>query len=72
MYVSLYYDYSFVSICSILRQSRAQWGHTALISAALRGRADCVRLLLDAGADKEAKTEARVSRFAAEMCCLMR
>ncbi len=35
---------------------RAQDGWTALIFAAAQGHADCARLLLDAGADKEAKT----------------
>ncbi len=32
----------------------AQFGNTALIRAAGNSHADCVRLLLDAGADKEA------------------
>ncbi len=40
---------------------RAQWGWTALIVAAEKGRADCARLLLDAGADKEAKDKVRAS-----------
>ncbi len=35
--------------------TRAQDGCTPLICAAENGHADCVRLLLDAGADKEAK-----------------
>jgi hypothetical protein len=39
--------------------TRAQSGLTALLSAAEKGRADCVRLLLGAGADKEAKTNVR-------------
>ncbi len=34
-----------------------------LIWAAEKGRADCVRLLLDAGADKNAQTKVRASRF---------
>jgi ankyrin repeat protein len=34
-------------------------GWTALIRAAMHGHADCVRLLLDAGADKEAKNDVR-------------
>ena len=34
----------------------AQIGKTALIYAAWKGRADCVRVLLNAGADKEAKS----------------
>ena len=39
----------------------AQCGYTPLIRAAEMGRADFVRLLLDAGADKEAKNVVRVS-----------
>ena len=38
---------------------RAQYGMTALIGAGWLGRADCARLLLDAGADKNAKDEVR-------------
>ncbi len=34
--------------------SRAQGGYTALIYAAREGHVDCARLLLDAGADKNA------------------
>ena len=41
---------------------RAQDGRTALIYAAANGHADCARLLLDAGADKEAKCNVRVLR----------
>ena len=33
----------------------AQYGWTPLMSAARGGHADCVRVLLDAGADKEVK-----------------
>ena len=40
--------------------THAQNGKTALIQAALTGKADCVRILLDAGADKEAKDTVRV------------
>ena len=36
-----------------------QNGFTALICASDRGQTDCVRLLLDAGADKEAKSNVR-------------
>ncbi len=39
--------------------ARAQNGCTALILAAGQGHADCARLLLDAGADKEAKMNVR-------------
>ena len=44
---------------------RAQFGCTALMEAARNGHADCARLLLDAGADKNAKDEVRASWFAA-------
>ena len=37
-----------------------QWARTALIRAANAGRADCVRLLLENGSDKEAKDKVRV------------
>jgi ankyrin repeat protein len=36
-------------------ESNAQLGRTALVIAAARGHADCVRMLIDAGADKDAK-----------------
>ncbi len=39
----------------------AQDGRTALILAARWGHADCARLLLDAGADKEVKSDVRAS-----------
>ena len=32
---------------------------TALIRAGVHGRTDCVRMLIDAGADKEAKNKVR-------------
>ncbi len=38
----------------------ATHAHTALIHAADYGRADCARLLLDAGADKNAKCSVRL------------
>ena len=38
----------------------SQIGWTALFYAALNGRTDCVRLLIDAGADTEAKCNVRV------------
>ena len=41
----------------------SQDGCTALIEAAWSGHADCARLLLDAGADKEARDDVR--------CCLL-
>ncbi len=34
-------------------------GSTALMTAAEKGHADCVRLLVDVGADKEAKDNVR-------------
>ena len=43
----------------------SQTGSTALIQAAERGRADCVRLLLDAGADKNAHDKVR------RQCCAL-
>jgi ankyrin repeat protein len=43
-------------------ESDSQRGTTALILAAVNGRADCARLLIDAGADKEAKNNVRVVR----------
>ena len=39
----------------------AQYGWTALIRAAESGHVDCTRLLLDAGADKDAKNNVRAS-----------
>ena len=36
--------------------TNAQDGYTALVQAAARGHLDCARHLLDAGADKETKT----------------
>ena len=43
----------------------AQIGATALMNAVQKGHVDCARLLLDAGADKEATDQVRASRFAA-------
>jgi hypothetical protein len=37
----------------------SQFGDTALIRAAWHGHAECVRLLIDAGADKDAKSNVR-------------
>jgi ankyrin repeat protein len=37
--------------------------YTPLIHAAENGHADCVRVLLDAGADKDAVNEVRCGRF---------
>jgi hypothetical protein len=41
--------------------SCAQDGSTALMDAAEKGRSDCMRLLLDAGADKDAKYKVRAA-----------
>jgi hypothetical protein len=42
--------------------TRAQNGFTALLSTVLKDHADCVRLLVDAGADMNATTNVRDSR----------
>jgi hypothetical protein len=51
-----------------------QDGRTALILAAAFGHADCVRVLLDAGADKNVKSNVRVRAFACAVwsraCCV--
>jgi ankyrin repeat protein len=49
-----------VLLCGITL-ARSQNGFTALICAAENGHADCARLLLDAGADKEVKNLVRAS-----------
>jgi hypothetical protein len=50
----------------------AQGGWTALIRAARFGHTDCVRLLLDAGADKEAKDHVRICvRLVRPLCELI-
>jgi ankyrin repeat protein len=38
----------------------SQRGYTALICAAENGHADCVRLLIDAGADMDARNNVRI------------
>jgi ankyrin repeat protein len=43
--------------------AKSQLGQTALQSAAEKGHTDCVRLLLEAGADKETKDIVRVRPF---------
>ena len=47
------------------RKSDSQDWWTALIWAAYNRQADCVRLLIDAGADKEATSNVRVDRCVA-------
>ena len=54
-----------LSLSASLAQSHTQDGQTALICAAREGHMNCARLLLDAGADKEAKNNVRASWFAA-------
>lgn len=49
-------------VCKCLRVFKAQDGCTALISAAGDGHIECVRLLIEAGANKEAKDKVRVTR----------
>ena len=44
----------------IVGKTHAQWGWTALIGAAIECHVNCARLLLDAGADKDAKDNVRV------------
>ena len=51
--------------CICFAEIHAQDGQTALMCAAMEGHADCARLLLDAGADKNAKSNGWV-RFVAE------
>jgi hypothetical protein len=54
------------ALCADGGEFFSQSGNTALIWAAVYGRAECVRLLIDAGADKEVKDVVRIGRpFAA-------
>jgi ankyrin repeat protein len=46
-------------VCAVHVHSFNQNGNTALIVAAEEGRADCLRLLLDSGADIEASDNVR-------------
>jgi ankyrin repeat protein len=48
-----------IDYCHPHALTRTQSGCTALIYAAANGHADCARLLLDAGADKNAKDVVR-------------
>jgi hypothetical protein len=50
----------FLCVCGGKHDS--QIGMTVLMCAADHGHADCARLLIDIGADKEAKTTVRSSR----------
>ena len=56
----LTYLIAFMPCCCVGGVS--QYGYTVLILAADHGHADCVRLLLDAGADKNAKGNVRRRR----------
>ena len=38
-----------------------QGGYTALIYSAMYGHSECVRLLVESGANKEAKTDVRIA-----------
>jgi hypothetical protein len=58
---SSYHD--LLMYCCVCTLGISQYGYTALISAAGKGHADCVRLLLDAGADKNAFDKVRVDWF---------
>ena len=49
-------------VCAGGGESDLQRGYTPLIWAAAVDRADCARLLIDAGADKDAKDSVRVGR----------
>ena len=51
------------SFASCPHATRIQKGHTALIHAAIRGRIDCVRVLLEFKADKESNDDVRVLRI---------
>jgi ankyrin repeat protein len=62
--VRCYVFQNLLMFCCVIT-TPAQRGWTPLISAALNGYADCVHLLLNAGADKNAKTGVRVH------CCIL-
>jgi ankyrin repeat protein len=47
------------SLLESIRKRTTQGGETALICAAYEGHIDCVRLLVEAGADKNAKSNVR-------------
>ena len=50
-------DFKSIFSCS------AQFAWTAVIRAAANGHFDCLRMLVDAGADKEAKTNVRAINY---------
>ena len=57
----LFHLFAGVCVCGTLYmfESDSQHGSTALILAAQYGYADCARLLIDAGADLDARNEVR-------------
>ena len=65
-------DEAAAATCAAHLGALAQGGHTALMEAARHGHADCARLLLDAGADKEAKDCVRASPGADGWRCMGR
>jgi ankyrin repeat protein len=52
-----------VRISCLARSYLSQAGKTALSNAAFRGRTATVKLLLEAGADKDARSNVRVADF---------
>ncbi len=52
-------------------QTCAQSGLTAVMYAAAHGHLDCARLLLDAGADKNAKDNVRIGSLRDVFCARM-
>ena len=54
----------------LMKHARAQTGSTALIWAGRYGQLDCLRLLLNAGADMNAADKVRASRStaSADLC----
>jgi hypothetical protein len=51
--------------------SPLQWGSTALVRAAENGHADCLRLLLDTGAQKIVQDSVRVDPYLALKTCVL-
>ena len=50
-------------VAPMAARGQTQSGRTALISAAFEGHTECVRLLLEGGADKDVKTTVRTKQF---------
>ena len=59
-----------VHAVSLGNDRSAQNGQTALHWAALRGREACVQLLLDKGADPNARDQVRLSKVEAMVCTI--